>query len=393
MHIKNLFHVKDDTERIYGLDILRAFAILFVLNVHSALFFNKTSLTYKLLVALNLDGVTLFFVLSGFLIGGILIRQFNTSNITFNTLFSFWLRRWFRTLPTYFVILIVLLILGFSTKQLPSVTDIKGHFLFFANFNRPMPNYPFPESWSLAVEEWFYILVPAAFFILITVFKINVRYAILILAATLIIGITAFRYYRFTCWPAHMLNGDAIDQFFRKQVSTRLDCIMYGVIGSYIAYYHAGAWKRFPGALFTVGICLLYLHYAQYIFGYFGLLYSCVFAYSIPPLGVLCLLPQLTLIKTGKGILYRSITFISIISYSLYLLNYSIVRVYLIESFLNPHLSHLLPQKSLKITDYIVFWTFTIGGGLLLYKNIEKPMMLLRDHIKPYAKKQSSGNS
>lgn len=388
MLITNLFRVKNNTERIYGLDILRAVAILFVLNVHSALFFNKNSLTYWLLTALNLDGVTLFFVLRGFLIGGILIRQFNSPNITFNTLLNFWLRRWFRTLPAYFLVLIVLLILGFCTKQLLAETSVKGYFFFLANFNKPIPNYLFPESWSLAVEEWFYILVPAEIFISITAFKINVRYAILILAGTLILSVTAFRYYRFTCWPAHLINGEVIDLFFRKQVTTRLDCIMYGVLGSYIAYYHADTWKRYPNALFIIGICLLYLHYVQYIFGYFGLLYSCVFAYSIPPLGVLCLLPRLTLIKTGKGMLYKSITLISIISYSLYLLNYSLIRTYLIEDFLNPYLSHFLTARALKITDYLVFWIFTAAGGILLFKYFEQPMTQLRDQI-TYSRKTS----
>lgn len=161
---------------------------------------------------------------------------------------------------------------------------------------------------------------------------------------------------------------------------------MYGVIGAYIAYYHADTWKRYPNALFIIGICLLYLHYAQYIFGYFGLLYSCVFAYSIPPLGVLCLLPRLTLIKKGKGILYKSITSISIISYSLYLLNYSLIRTYLIEDLLNPHLSSFLTVSALKITDYAIFWLFTVAGGILLYKHVEQPMTELRDRITPLRK-------
>jgi hypothetical protein len=161
---------------------------------------------------------------------------------------------------------------------------------------------------------------------------------------------------------------------------------MYGVIGSYIAYYHANAWKRYPNALFITGVCLLYLHYAQYVFGYFGLLYSCVFAYSVPPLGVLCLLPRLTLIKTGKGVLYKSITLISIISYSLYLINYSVIRTYLIEDLLNPHLSHFLTARALKITDYLIFWIFVVAGGILLSKYFEQPMTQLRDRIMPLRK-------
>ncbi|MDB5147386.1 MAG: Peptidoglycan/LPS O-acetylase OafA/YrhL, contains acyltransferase and SGNH-hydrolase domain [Mucilaginibacter sp.] len=388
MYKTNLFQVKDNTQRIYGLDILRAIAILFVLNVHSALFFDRNSITYRILTALNLDGVTLFFVLSGFLIGGILIRQFDTSDITFEKLLNFWLRRWFRTLPAYFLVLAILLLLGFCTKNLPPASSIKGYFFFLANFNHPMLAYLFPESWSLAVEEWFYILVPAAIFILISIFKSNTRNTVLFVACILILGVTAFRYYRFISWPVQLLNGDVIDHVFRKQVSTRLDSIMYGVIGAYISYYHSDTWKRRPGILFITGVCLLYSHYAQYIFGYFGLQYSCVFAYSIPPIGVLCLLPQLTLIKTGTGILYKAITLISIISYSLYLLNYSIIREYIIEDSLNPHLKHFLTGKALQIADYTIFWLLSFIGAVLLYKYFEKPVMLLRDRITAAPKKQ-----
>jgi len=82
MPLFNNFKLQIPENRIYGLDILRAMAILFVLNIHSAHFFSPTSLIFKILTPLNLDGVTLFFVLSGFLIGGILISQFEKDSIT-----------------------------------------------------------------------------------------------------------------------------------------------------------------------------------------------------------------------------------------------------------------------------------------------------------------------
>ena len=55
-----------------------------------------------------INGVELFFVLSGFLIGGILIKTFQKDNsFGIKTISNFWIRRWFRTLPNYDLILIL----------------------------------------------------------------------------------------------------------------------------------------------------------------------------------------------------------------------------------------------------------------------------------------------
>lgn len=131
MRLINNFKLQIPENRIYGLDILRAMAILFVLNIHSVHFFSPFSLIFKILTPLNLDGVTLFFVLSGFLIGGILINQFEKDRITFNTLANFWVRRWFRTLPNYFFILVILICLGLHNKTLPALSFASRYFYFF----------------------------------------------------------------------------------------------------------------------------------------------------------------------------------------------------------------------------------------------------------------------
>ena len=72
MPIKNLFKITINPNRIYGLDILRAFAILFVVVGHGKhLLPDKYSKIHSYIV---FDGVSIFFVLSGFLIGGILLK-------------------------------------------------------------------------------------------------------------------------------------------------------------------------------------------------------------------------------------------------------------------------------------------------------------------------------
>ena len=90
--------------RVFGLDILRALAILFVVLEHGNLLLplQISSVIHFVIF----DGVTLFFVLSGFLIGGILLKTLNKQDHTPKTIFNFWKRRWFRILPNYFLILV-----------------------------------------------------------------------------------------------------------------------------------------------------------------------------------------------------------------------------------------------------------------------------------------------
>ena len=84
--------------RNYGLDLIRSLAICLVLFAH---FTTKAP-------ACGVLGVELFFVLSGFLIGGILYQTLrNQDPIHFRDIWLFWKRRWMRTLPNYYLFLAV----------------------------------------------------------------------------------------------------------------------------------------------------------------------------------------------------------------------------------------------------------------------------------------------
>ncbi len=76
--IINTFKLSPDyKQRIFGLDLMRATAILFVVMGHGGLILEKANTNFPWIRLI--DGVELFFVLSGFLIGGILIREFEHS--------------------------------------------------------------------------------------------------------------------------------------------------------------------------------------------------------------------------------------------------------------------------------------------------------------------------
>src|SRR5690606_11073676 len=97
-------------------------------------------------------GVELFFVLSGFLIGTILLRAFR-KEFGVNELRYFWMRRWLRTIPAYYAALAF----AFWSKE-----AFDPSYLILIQVPVTGNSSILPVAWSLAIEEWFYLLFPLA---------------------------------------------------------------------------------------------------------------------------------------------------------------------------------------------------------------------------------------
>lgn len=360
--------------RIYGLDILRSLAIIFVVLAHGSSFLPER--LQNISWHFQYDGVSIFFVLSGFLIGGILIKLLENKGATAKNLINFWIRRWFRTLPNYFLVLAVLSFLYLNFTNYYSFDQIKYYYIFFQNFCNPHPTF-FPEAWSLSIEEWFYLLIPILVFGTIRFFKISVRHSILTVALSIIVVVTLFRWYKFS--QIETFNASILDTQFRTQVITRLDSLMYGIVGVYTAYFHQKFWNSHKIFFFIIGIILF--AFSKYVFIYFKVstLYQSVFSFSTIALATLCLLPFLNSLKKGNGIFYFTFTYISLISYSMYLLNLSL------HTFITKLSIHFLNGQSsisFNVFQYFCFWILTILASIILYKYFELPVMKLRDHVK-----------
>jgi peptidoglycan/LPS O-acetylase OafA/YrhL len=169
--------------RIPELDGLRGLAILLVIFYH---YTNGEALTranglayyVERIASQGWTGVNLFFVLSGFLIGGILIDA-RASDTYFRT---FYVRRFFRIIPIYYLWICLYIALvsaagtavrarSFSGKELPHGFEVYAHFLFLQNViphdwaARPgLWGSWVSHLWSLAVEEQFYLLAPLMIF-------------------------------------------------------------------------------------------------------------------------------------------------------------------------------------------------------------------------------------
>ena len=143
-------------KRNTSLDVLRAAAIILVVNCHivSGYYASSHSPVPAPLGILRMGGhgVDLFFILSGWLLGRQLCEELrDTGGIELR---RFWLRRWLRTLPAYYAILLGTYLQVIIQGKQP----IRYCYLWFAqNYVDPMPY--FAISWSLCVEEHFYLLV------------------------------------------------------------------------------------------------------------------------------------------------------------------------------------------------------------------------------------------
>jgi peptidoglycan/LPS O-acetylase OafA/YrhL len=334
----SFFRLEQSHNRVFGLDLLRFIAIFMVLIGHSLILVPADLKPgfHKIL----LDGVAIFFVLSGFLIGGILIKQLEREAPTLKGLRTFWSRRWMRTVPAYVFILLILLI--YTAIAIPGnlPADWWRFFLFIHNFEHVPPSF-FAESWSLSIEEWFYLTIPVILFGSLALLKTRLKPTIMVVSLLVIAVITWYRYHIYHKFDFHSANPenlpafkDYIDHRITYSVIPRLDAIMFGVIGAFVAFYFPKIWKsKWNIALIIIGCWLLY--YTKRNMGPKYGEYSAVWFPLIKSLVVLMMLPFLAGWKNGFGKVTRFVTFFSLISYSMYLINLNVVTNMLIKNIIH----------------------------------------------------------
>lgn len=214
------------TKKIPSLDGLRAVSILIVLNTHATLTGSYPKSISKFIPFIGDFGVTVFFVISGFLITSLLIKE--KENQGKIDLGNFYIRRVLRIFPVYFLFLgVVLLIDNFQRLSIPQ--NFYLHALTYTtNFNlSEMWTYDghihwlLGHTWSLAVEEQFYLFWP--FILLLDRKKVVWIICILLVLSPITRVMTVlFRPYK------HFFFAD----FFNYS-----DSIMWGALIAYIWEY------------------------------------------------------------------------------------------------------------------------------------------------------------
>ncbi|WP_443944216.1 acyltransferase family protein [Pedobacter sp. AW1-32] len=152
-----------NVKHIPSLDGWRAVAILMVILGHLMLTLQKGTLFHSILriTVFGSLGVKIFFVLSGFLITTLLIKEkikFGEINIK-----NFFIRRFLRIVPVLYLYITVLYLLNSVITLNLSTLNFLGPILYINNFNFLPGKWLTGHTWSLAVEEQFYLIWPFLF--------------------------------------------------------------------------------------------------------------------------------------------------------------------------------------------------------------------------------------
>lgn len=304
-------------------------------------------------------GVEIFFVLSGFLIGGILFREIDKAQSFNRTLSTFWTRRWLRILPLYYAVLLFKFI--FIDQSIG--WNLWYYVLFLQN---NFYGIQFLDvSWSLVIEEWFYLFTPIFLLFAFRIFKTKSKVLMAMFCFVIFINMIRFIY---------VYQYDVPFQGVNSNFPFRFDSLFLGVI---MAFAHHNKSKIFEmpisKKLFGIGLLLFF----GYLFYFWTLSYRCnlinssliprTLGFFILPFSISLTIPFMTGInmdyaeskRFGK-IIWRFISTTSILTYGIYL-----IHPFVYDMKLNFAITILI--------TYAISW--------IIYNYFERPILRFRDKI------------
>lgn len=365
-------------DRIHGLDTLRALAIILVLIFHYWTVVSSETL-FGFITRIGWVGVDLFFVLSGYLIGDQIFRAYaHHENFSLK---HFYARRLLRTLPNYYVVLALYLLLpGLLTG---AYTAPLWQFMTFTQNLDMRPLETFTHSWSLCVEEQFYLLFP-----LMCLFALSGKHSAVRMWLIIGVGFASAVFIRY--WMLDIHAGPAITQkdyyeFIYYSSYSRFDELLPGIAVALIKNYHPSTFQKvlrygnyflLAGLIASGFVFYLFLNLAWQE-GTGRSLWVNSTGYSLLAIGfslllVAALSPACWLCR-GK---IPGAANLAIWSYAIYLIHKPLYQL----------LKQPLKNLGVNTDTYLgmgIIVLISVLGGWLLFKLVETPFMKLRTHLFP----------
>lgn len=421
-------------------DGLRAFAVLVVVVSHmffvTQFFIPDASQQFERLPGWltwpiqGFLGVDMFFVISGFLIGGILFREYATQRSL--DLKRFFARRFLRLMPLYWVALgLSVLLVAMDNREVVQYVNVEirqnvheawKNLLYINNFFPPQEQFgAMSHSWSLAVEEQFYVLVPL---LLLLFFRtplqrhpwkvaIGATLAYLVIRALARMhsielfdsqcGVSRDELSRLKVDPLAIFTEEKLHCVFNVETSTLFENLytkyiplFFGVASAYLTVFKSEAARAFYARtlrselLFVLSLGAIAFNFSYAYFvpegSVFHPLFHTFFQQIVFGLAVTNIIvsavyatgPVVSLVKAMLSA--RLLYVIAQLSYSMYLFNLLIVHMsYRNVMMHNPHAT--LPELILQALPTVTAATLVVS--VLAYLFIERPFMNLRERRAP----------
>jgi len=363
-------------KRFAGLDHLRALAILLVFIYHFGLFGHPAWV--ETVGGFGWTGVDLFFVLSGYLIGGQLLGRVAQGRPL--ALGEFYFKRLLRIVPAYLAVLAVYFAIP-AFKERSELPPLWRFLTFTQNFGLDAhTSGAFSHAWSLCVEEQFYLLLPL---ILLVMLALRAgRWMLWLLPALFGLGLF-LRIYSWDLFIAPMLSrgietglGVTYYKWIYYPSYTRMDGLLAGVGLAALCHFQPGLWSRLTrhGNAWLL-LALALLGGAYFLCADLITFSATAFGYPLVDAGYAVLV--LAALSPGC-LLYRFdsrlTAWIAAISYSLYLVHKPLI-----------HLTQVvLGGYGFNADGNAVFLAASVVavlGGWALHLGVERPALRLRDRL------------
>lgn len=356
--------------RLPGLDVLRAIAIVWVMLFHSWIVGGLND-PFNALAQYGWMGVDLFFVLSGYLIGYQLLKPLSRREpLRFG---QFYLRRAFRILPAFLVVLAVYVLFP-SWREAPGMQPVWQFLTFTLNLLIDYDhNQAFSHAWSLCVEEQFYLLFPFLAWLLTRRPSMTVTVCAcvgVIVAGMLIRGyasLHATNYLESIYYPTY----------------TRLDGLLAGVMLAAIQTYRASWWSALQARANWLAFAgLIATGIAIWLFRDRTAFAATVFGFPLLSLGVALWVAAAAGARSFGRWRVPGAGWIAAMSYSLYLSHKLVIHGIATALASRPAIHGLLAFAIYAIAIFLV--------GALLHYGVERPFLRLRKWLGSRSPKMAS---
>ena len=345
--------------RNFGLDLVRTVSIWLVLMQHA-----RINIPGLAPLRIGLVGVEFFFVLSGLLIGSLLFKTFESREFNGPIVKEFWARRWLRTLPLYYA---VLLFRFFFIEN--NVGANIGWYIVFLQNNFFGVSF-FDVSWSLVIEEWFYLLAPLP---LLLLFRFKNKSAVPV-------GISVFIFFILAARMLMVVLRDTPYEGLNSQFFLRFDALFLGVLLAWIKRYTASTWNILTSKRMALLGAFLFIGYLVYYWtissnpetAINGSFFPRTIGFTLLPFTIAMMIPWFSTVTTSNIAVLQIVTQTSILTYGLYLIHPMCFDLVF-------HYTENLPKVLVLILASGIAYFF----AYLAYRLIELPMLSLRDRYFP----------